>query len=210
MNNKLIINMLVPILLVMFILSSSSVLFAEELKAYKGLKFKQSPKEVIDVFRNDSDIRGYPIAYDDIDYHITNGEGNFQGETTLLDRKTDMLMSFYKNQLYNVTFLSKSVTADKFDTELTRIRKDYVSLIKNQYGDPDISNEVNFLDVKSDYPVVSHRWVVGDKIIIITTEEYESKYAVILQLIYNPLWKEKHGEEAKAKEKDIEEESSNF
>lgn len=53
MNNKLIINMLVPILLVMFILSSSSVLFAEELKAYKGLKFKQSPKEVIDVFRND-------------------------------------------------------------------------------------------------------------------------------------------------------------
>lgn len=157
-----------------------------------------------------SDIRGYPIAYDDIDYHITNGEGNFQGETTLLDRKTDMLMSFYKNQLYNVTFLSKSVTADKFDTELTRIRKDYVSLIKNQYGDPDISNEVNFLDVKSDYPVVSHRWVVGDKIIIITTEEYESKYAVILKLIYNPLWKEKHGEEAKAKEKDIEEESSNF
>lgn len=209
-KNKYLINIFIPLLLVLFVLSSSSLLLAEELKAYRGLKFKQTPKEVIDVFRNDSEIRGYPIAYDDIEYHITKGEGMFQGETTLLDRKTDMLMSFYQNKLYSVAFLSKSVTADKFKTELNTVRKDYAALIKNKYGEPDFTQEINFIDVTGDYPVVSHRWNIDDKKILITTEEYESKYSVILQLIYEPLWQEKYGEEAQAKEKDIEKESGNF
>jgi len=209
-KDKYLIITLIPLLIVLFILFSSSISLAEEIKAYKGLKFKQTPKEVIDVFRSDSEIRGYPVAYDDIEHHITSGEGMFRGETTLLDRKTDMLMSFYQNHLYSVAFLSKSVTADKFKTKLSTIRKDYASLIKNKYGEPDFKKEVNFLDVTGDYPAVSHRWNLSNRKILITTEEYKSHYSVILQLIYEPLWDEKYGDEAEAKEEDIEEESSNF
>ena len=165
------------------------------LNAYRDIYFGETQSIVEQKCKNDNKIDeivpgGYTIEIGEYEYSLT--------------------FEYYKGQLYRLEFTGYRENADYFDTIVKDKRNEMVKVIEKVYGTADKKNNINFLDMKSNYIIWSHIWNQGDKEIKIGIAESDFNYFPKMYIIYTPLAKQKEEEEKNKKENKINDSSEDF